>query len=1006
MNEYPGLRRRPVGNTFPNTNRAGGAFARNDRDDDNAVIGEGTFGTQQAQRQEGNPPLQRNIGFDRNGRLQGTGTTATPNNTRRVDGSGDHGGQNQTVKTSHVYVLLSAILAFLAIISPPGQNHTRRVAFSTNHAKTNYSVWNSQSSSSADSASTSTGGLTEMNFKGMDGKELWQQLPGNGGGVAHGDELPSSLHSSALMNGLQKDLQLMEQVARGAVVSSNGGIDMSSDIGSVEERNNPMSNLFGKKPRQEDTHSKSEGGSDINDRSKKKNHDGKLPVPLRWFVPQNKKKEDLEELQHSALEENTFVRILQKFIDPTIVLFIRSMMNDSNKISYGRSNGVAVATDIIDKILTSTPRLLAIANLLLAVTYLLHSAVADFFLNDPNSTAPNYHLGDVALGLGENPNPTNNPGIGGIGATTSNRMHRSGRERLGGYLLFKLLLVSAVIEPDTLDMLILLSWYTLLSFLRSLSYLAGLTVGHASASGQPPPRGVSRLLIVVLLCDIAAATICAALFHGAGWSMVILLTCDCALLAVDVLTHLSRYMQQILEERHQLQLSDLERAQLDLHTEMRRQGSDANLSREQERPEREDESFVDISYEEDISLDYAVDDEVQSPDWREMSRQLDRDMEVMESIHARRLAIVEYTAFLLELTSLLLTIGHFLHIWSLHGVTFNLVDGVLALHLHSAISATGKKIIERRNHNRIARDLDCYFENASEIEMRKASACGDVCCICLGTMSMGNVKKIGCGHLYHTNCLREVVERARSIDAARCPLCRASIVDGRHQVCIPVPNEENNGRAMFFAGFGNNNNQDARNTDNQDVQNRPVEEINSNNVVNQDAIVGGIIPNNNQNERALFRFSTEGILPAWLPVPAFSFEVVRRPPHGVDAAIPDVVQPQQQVPPPQQDARTEPTNQQQQRAVEQRREPSFWRRLLLVAGAIPMSPEEEATAIAQLVDMFPQFDRADLLRELRDRGSSEAVVEAVLTGLFTGVARGAVEATDIDSRPSSPVNID
>mmetsp|Transcript_9412 Transcript_9412/g.12644 ORF Transcript_9412/g.12644 Transcript_9412/m.12644 type:complete len:137 (+) Transcript_9412:1-411(+) len=35
--------------------------------------------------------------------------------------------------------------------------------------------------------------------------------------------------------------------------------------------------------------------------------------------------------------------------------------------------------------------------------------------------------------------------------------------------------------------------------------------------------------------------------------------------------------------------------------------------------------------------------------------------------------------------------------------------------------------------------------------------------------------------------------------------------------------------------------------------------------------------------------------------------------------------------------------------------------------------------------MFPQYQRADLLRELRDRGSPEAVVEAVLTGVFSGV---------------------
>mmetsp|Transcript_19176 Transcript_19176/g.27093 ORF Transcript_19176/g.27093 Transcript_19176/m.27093 type:complete len:164 (+) Transcript_19176:706-1197(+) len=82
---------------------------------------------------------------------------------------------------------------------------------------------------------------------------------------------------------------------------------------------------------------------------------------------------------------------------------------------------------------------------------------------------------------------------------------------------------------------------------------------------------------------------------------------------------------------------------------------------------------------------------------------------------------------------------------------------------------------------------------------------------------------------------------------------------------------------------------------------------------------------------------------------------------------------------------------------------SFVRRLLVLAGAIPMSPEEEARALEQLVDMFPQYERADLLRELRDRGSAEAVVDVVILGLFSGVARqGAVapgfgEAQDNDA---------
>ena len=53
-----------------------------------------------------------------------------------------------------------------------------------------------------------------------------------------------------------------------------------------------------------------------------------------------------------------------------------------------------------------------------------------------------------------------------------------------------------------------------------------------------------------------------------------------------------------------------------------------------------------------------------------------------------------------------------------------------------------------------------------------------------------------------------------------------------------------------------------------------------------------------------------------------------------------------------------------------------------------MSPEEEAMALEQLVDMFPQYDRADLLRELRSRRSAEAVAGSILLGIFSGIPRG------------------
>jgi len=105
------------------------------------------------------------------------------------------------------------------------------------------------------------------------------------------------------------------------------------------------------------------------------------------------------------------------------------------------------------------------------------------------------------------------------------------------------------------------------------------------------------------------------------------------------------------------------------------------------------------------------------------------------------------------------------------------------------------------------------------------------------------ITKVSCGHLYHTACLRQVIERARSLEAVKCPLCRAPIID---------TNNKNNSTASAAAA-------------------------NPTNDVPQEAEVAERAGANNINNDALFRFSTKDLFPTWLPVPAFSFEVVRRP---------------------------------------------------------------------------------------------------------------------------------
>jgi hypothetical protein len=400
--------------------------------------------------------------------------------------------------------------------------------------------------------------------------------------------------------------------------------------------------------------------------------------------------------------------------------------------------------------------------------------------------------------------------------------------------------------------------------------------------------------------------------------MVFLLTCDCAALTVDVICHILRHVGQGLENQHSSRISDIEDRQLAIY-ELRHEA------------EENEETKLDEN-----DLERLMDE----------SRLLDRRMEVLDAINVKRCDVLDSAVFFLQLLAYALTIGHFLHIWSLHGLQFTLIDGVIALHLHSAFSAAGKKITERQNLYRIARDLNGLFEDATEMELRKASATGDVCCICMGTMSTGSIKKVGCGHMYHTHCLREVVERARSIEAARCPLCRASVLDGTQ------PETPRNAATLANDGAQPAN----------DNNNGELADIPENDRVRETTPIAANVNNNAVADHALFRFSTEGILPAWLPLPAFSFEVVRRPQMGATAA--------------------------QGTAQDPRQRQSFLRRLLLLSGTVSLTPEEEALAMEQLVDMFPQYDRADLLRELRARGSAEDVAESVLLGLFVGVARG------------------
>ena len=509
-----------------------------------------------------------------------------------------HHRRINSIRTSHMYCLISTVIAILAIITSSGSSNSAKSEsiFHENTQSQNIQKPHSRNDefsieNMARAAAAAISHDNEMSIK--------EANPDNS--ASNVGLLNNMLQYTFFFNDDKKKQKNTKKTYTDAEL-------------------NPKSEQFGQKPFQ-------------------------FPLGLRWIdsatiklreaFPQNSKSD-----QSSSTRTSSRIRIEYTTSIPFFHFFL-SMVDDA--ILYPNEDGGA--TQVIDKILTSTPRLLAIANLLLAVTYLLHSFVADLFLGSTNlpmsGNSQNQNMNDFARNM----------------SADDQRHRRAGRERLGGFLIFKLLLISAVVEPDTLDLLILLSWYTLLSFLRSLSHLASCTTNHTSQAGLPPRRGVLRLLLLVLCCNCTAAACCVALFHGAGLGMVLLLTCDCALLALDVFVHLARHANQVLEEKHTHSLSQIEEQQIRLHA-INRESTDAT-----------DQETI-----------------------RDQIRYLDRQFEALETNHTRHLDILDKFIFTVELMSALLTICHFLHIWSLHGLTCGLVDGVLALHLHTAISAASRKV--------------------------------------------------------------------------------------------------------------------------------------------------------------------------------------------------------------------------------------------------------------------------------------------------------------------------
>lgn len=288
-------------------------------------------------------------------------------------------------------------------------------------------------------------------------------------------------------------------------------------------------------------------------------------------------------------------------------------------------------------------------------------------------------------------------------------------ERLINYVIFKVLFLTWVVQPETMHVALWIAWFAALGFLKMFQGLARDRLDRLNAS--PTATVLSHLrvfsvLLLVFLSDLFWIQLCLLVFKDTGVSTFLLLLFEPLSIACESL-------QAVVV--HGIQLLDTwQRQTMDLSS-----STDGPSER----------SAAGAAWE-----------------WRGM--------------------VVRNCSFFMDLVSLLLALGHCLHIWWLRGLAFQLVDAVLFLNLRALLSAILKRI---KGYMRIQAAMSTLQGALPDASSKELLAYDDDCAICKEPMA--RAKRLPCAHLFHLSCLRSWLDQGIA-ETYSCPTCRRPLFMG------------------------------------------------------------------------------------------------------------------------------------------------------------------------------------------------------------------------------------
>ncbi|GLT39801.1 hypothetical protein SLA2020_139710 [Shorea laevis] len=149
------------------------------------------------------------------------------------------------------------------------------------------------------------------------------------------------------------------------------------------------------------------------------------------------------------------------------------------------------------------------------------------------------------------------------------------------------------------------------------------------------------------------------------------------------------------------------------------------------------------------------------------------DLSAAGSVGEWKGILIRNLGFILDMATLLMALGHYLHIWWLHGMAFHLIDAVLFLNIRALLSAIVKRI---KGFIKLRRALGTLHAALPDATFEEIQAYDDECAICREPMA--KAKKLHCNHLFHLACLRSWLDQGLN-EVYSCPTCRKPLFLGR-----------------------------------------------------------------------------------------------------------------------------------------------------------------------------------------------------------------------------------